>query len=473
MAVVALLAIMTSVSILFLAALSLVSDQNKRGAFHANQEKALYYAEAGIQKYLFDLNRVYRYYEVQEVDKSVYEARLDVETAFHNGFYYLEVTPPDISHPYVTITSTGWAGNDYKNKCTVRAEARKKQFSQFIYVSDEEETTGGSEVWWITGDQIWGPLHTNGTLHIDGGPIFHGPVTYSVGIEQGSPYNPTFPTGYPKKTAQMTFPDSNEQVKDWAKKGGYYYNGRTCILLQGDQEDPLKQVKVRYWKDGVEYVEEKELPSNGVIYVDGSQGDDKWGKGMGNAFVSGTLKGRLTIAACNDIYITGKDPTNYNYDSATDTGGVKYSDANLSSSPVSDDMLGLIAGRFVRILHYDWPNNSSPYYRTSKGNVSPYNITIHAAIFALEKAYEFEKHNESPLNGTVTLAGSVTQKYRGAVGTFNDSGRVTGYIKNYTHDPRMAYDTPPHFLAPLNSGWEISSWRRVTTPSALAEVGMP
>ena len=30
--------------------------------------------------------------------------------------------------------------------------------------------------------------------------------------------------------------------------------------------------------------------------------------------------------------------------------------------------------------------------------------------------------------------------------------------KNYAHDIRMMYDSPPHFLKPDGSGWEITEW---------------
>jgi hypothetical protein len=44
------------------------------------------------------------------------------------------------------------------------------------------------------------------------------------------------------------------------------------------------------------------------------------------------------------------------------------------------------------------------------------NITIHGALFALNKSYEFEKYNSGKF-GTITLVGSICQNRRGGVGT--------------------------------------------------------
>jgi hypothetical protein len=104
---------------------------------------------------------------------------------------------------------------------------------------------------------------------------------------------------------------------------------------------------------------------------------------------------------------------------------------------------------------------SSSYDET---NVALQNINIHAALFALNKSYEFEKYNSGKF-GTITIVGSICQNRRGAVGTSDPwTGQsVSGYSnKDYTHDRRMSYDTPPHFLEPTNAGWEIVSWKRVT-----------
>ena len=57
--------------------------------------------------------------------------------------------------------------------------------------------------------------------------------------------------------------------------------------------------------------------------------------------------------------------------------------------------------------------------------------------------------------GTITVNGAVAQRYRGTVGTGSGS---TGYFKNYTYDQRMKYQSPPFFLNPIDSAWQIVTW---------------
>lgn len=465
------------VTVLGFTAAHLVESQTRMGLGYAGREQALHFAEAGLNKYLWHLNKDSRYYDEDTFANDdawpgrvfdaagglIYQAPAGTPGNTGNihlhGRYYLEVVQPGPGRPVVTIRSTGWRADDPSNRVTVAVEVHKRQFAQNIFVTSMERLPNGTtKVWWITGDRVRGPLHTNGQLFINGDPVFEDAVTYSgADPEMASGSNPSFPPGYPQRTAELAFPASNSQLRTQAQLNGYYYNGRTCLRLAGDQ------VIVRH-RDGSAVT--RPLPPNGVIYVDGLSGSSagKWALGTGNVFVSGTLDGRLTIAAANDIYLTGRDPTNYTYASAAVTGGVRYADTNFTGTDPTDDMLGLVANRYVRILHYNWPTTSGG--TTTGIDVAPHDITIHAALFALDWAFEYEEYDDPPVKGTITLVGSLTQRYRGAVGTFSSSTgqRLSGYLKDYAHDPRMAYDTPPHFLEPVNAGWEIVNWRHAPDP---------
>lgn len=457
------------ISILIFTAAFIVQSQLTTGSRYGNREKSLSYAEAGINRYLWHLNKDSKYYE-----KTTFltgEVQPLVKTSYQNGYFYIGIVLPTTAKPVVTIRSTGWSMDDPNNKITVEVQVHKKSFTQSVYLSGAEQTPdNGSAVWWITGDDMFGPIHSNGSINIDGDPEFHDKVTYSgtaPNIQSGS--HPIFAiTGDPEKVPQLAFPASNSQLKTLAQLGGYYYNGRTCIYMHGSSIDVRRyDITTRAWI----YQTNVSLPSNGVIFVDGSA-NNQWDVNTGNAFISGKLDGRLTVAAANNIYITGKDPTNTSYTNATTTNGVTYqipvfTGSWVLSSPISDDMLGLVANGYVRILHSNWPTTSSPYYTSNNASdVAPTNITIEAAIFALNWAFEYENYNQGNLKGNITFSGSITQKYRGAVGTFNSGSntRVTGYNKQYYHDPRMAYDSPPHFLEPTNAGWEMMDWVQVANP---------
>lgn len=244
-----------------------------------------------------------------------------------------------------------------------------------------------------------------------------------------------------------------------------------------------------------------DLPKNGVIYVNGNTGDNgdnssnrnvyKFDRDYGNVFVSGQLDGRLTICAANDLFITGHDPcdwrhpdriSNFNRGINEDNKpGVTYSTTDFSQimngsdwvrtevEGNGDDMLGLVAGQCIRIIHYNWPSQlaSNDYSWGGRGlfidlrppiDVAPLNIYIYAALFVRDISYGFEYAEDGSNKGEINLVGSITQRYRGFVGTTGG----TGYNKIYSHDPRMLYDAPPYFVEPANTGWLSAKWRETS-----------
>jgi hypothetical protein len=58
----------------------------------------------------------------------------------------------------------------------------------------------------------------------------------------------------------------------------------------------------------------------------------------------------------------------------------------------------------------------------------------------------------------LTVTGAIAQRYRGPVGTFSGSNLASGYAKNYNYDQRLKYDSPPKFLDPVASAWEVVTW---------------
>ena len=89
------------------------------------------------------------------------------------------------------------------------------------------------------------------------------------------------------------------------------------------------------------------MPQSSVIYIK-------------DLYISGVLDGRLTILVEGNIYITRRDPTDYNYNNAKYTGGIEYANTNiptLTENPIdpSDDMLGLVSNGNIYVHSYGWP----------------------------------------------------------------------------------------------------------------------
>jgi hypothetical protein len=65
--------------------------------------------------------------------------------------------------------------------------------------------------------------------------------------------------------------------------------------------------------------------------------------------------------------------------------------------------------------------------------------------------------------GNLTIVGAIAQRYRGPVGTFSGGSIYSGYTKNYAYDQRLKYDSPPKFLNPVASAWQVVTWSECKT----------
>jgi hypothetical protein len=92
----------------------------------------------------------------------------------------------------------------------------------------------------------------------------------------------------------------------------------------------------------------------------------------------------------------------------------------------------------------------------ANGNQSP---TISAPLLTVAHSVIIQFPNSGAPLGTLTVSGAIAQRYRGTVGAFNSSGTlVSGYAKSYMYDQRLKYDSPPYFLDPVKSAWQVVTW---------------
>lgn len=512
------LALMVILMILGISAISMANNQTKMVSVHQQREKALHFAEAGIHHYMSELSLDPTFYS-SNANKELQNKEIDYKDPEDEnkviGKYIISASEPDINHPYIYITSTGWL-KDSNFKRTVTVKLQKRDLLQNAVTTN----TGGDGVLWFTkryirGDKIYGPLHVNGDLVVnakvgdayagpDGkaGPNFYGKVTYSgkytddaeifSWLAHGEPYfdERYNPGGKPQQVEPLGMLSLNEDIELETRNTKYSFQGRTCIYLNGD--------KMTIVNKNTKVIDNESLPANGIIYVKGKTGNNKWGMDTANVFVSGTLDGRLTIAAENDIYITASDPTNWSQVISTPaTGGVFYQSlknkgftaenaqnmlANNETTELladCDDMLGLIANRNVRILRYNWPKKDGYWIKTLSRNynVAPYDMTIHAVINAVTGSFEYEDNRVSgDKKGELLVVGSIMQNRTGALAGYALNlydfevlpdllhDRLSGYGRTFVHDPRLMYESPPRFVGPNQSGWEMIEWKEVSNP---------
>ena len=174
-------------------------------------------------------------------------------------------------------------------------------------------------------------------------------------------------------------------------------------------------------------------PTN-VTYQQTSTG--KFYGACGDIYVSGTYSTGLTLAAADNIVITGNLLNN--------------TDTNAQTMPTGTATMGLVANQYVRVYH----PVTNPGSSTSCSGSTP-NLTIDAAILTLSHSF-FVDNFDCGATATLTIHGAMAQKYRGAVATSGNGGvTATAYAKNYNYDDRLRILLPPYLFDLQDTSWQI------------------
>lgn len=147
----------------------------------------------------------------------------------------------------------------------------------------------------------------------------------------------------------------------------------------------------------------------------------------GDVFVKGDLKGQVTVAAENYVYVTGD---------------LKYTNAE-------SDLLGLVGNNAIWVWNPVKSDGS-----TLLGNDGR---QIDAAILSVGHSFQVQNYTKGGNRGTLTVNGAIAQKFRGIV-----RNGTNGYAKNYQYDERFRYTAPPKFLSPVTTTYGVSIWIEVS-----------
>lgn len=469
---------------------------------------ALASAEAGIDDYLLRLNQDGNYW-----DYSAAKPAPDANKAFSQWvpvpgpanagqFRYTPNSSTVETDGTVKLEASGRVG---KTTRTLKVTLRRRNFLDYVYFTDYETRDPVSylpeqyqaycsrhtyddppRADWCTNivfyggsdrtDVIKGPLHSNDGIRIFGTPDFRGetssswanpPVANKRWIDGSGSSNPRFAyPDDPRFAGTLDIPPSNEQLRtetDLVVGGtGCLYTGPTKIALTADAKMTVTSPYTKSTNAGCGGAAPNgtsvSLPPNGVVYVqslpasssnpnyraEGCTGYPISGFPLsgditpyrcqdGDVLLSGTLDGQLTIGSENNIVITG-DVT---YESST------------------DDLLGLVAANYVEVynpVQYNSSNNTWSNLLSSAARPKQ----IDAAILSVRHSFRVQNYNRGGALGTLKVTGAIAQKYRGIVGTFGNTS--TGYEKDYNYDARLKYRSPPHFIDPVASEWQIKVW---------------
>lgn len=317
----------------------------------------------------------------------------------------------------VTATATMRGPDDntslYEDKIyKIKIIMQPSSFSKFAYYSVVE-----NNVWWVSKDTVWGPLHTQDQLQLDGKPVFWGKVTAQRGLfKKNVTTKAEFHGGY-QGGVSITMPANMDPLTAAAEEGGRRVQGMNLSLT-------FNVGGTVTYKEGTaaaQTVPVSTYAPNGVIVVTG-----------GDLRIKGTVSGHLTVASIRE---------NGNNGNVWLDDDVKY--ATDPSDPNCNDMLGIVATQDIWVTD-NAANNS--------------NITIHASMFCEKGGFKAEGYNTRPIAGAINLVGGIQNNARGPVGTFNPNTGVIGhgFYKNYKYDNRLMTDSPPMY--PTTGSYEIVSW---------------
>lgn len=498
------------ISTMGIALLSLTRSEVKLSVLQKESTDSFYLADSGAERAISWLEKQDG---PPNTIPSPFDGSVDIEGlggGYYNVAIVPDFTTAEFEREYV-ITCTAHSG-DSESRRTVETRVKVESFAGFAYFSDIELMPDDvTKIWFRTGDVIGGKLHSNDIIHISGEPLFMGHLTtpqehiehmyneYHTGLD----YNdfPNFVDGFALKAPEIDLkkvrnrdlsdtsdPRSLESItlgpsdldvtipgvyipnNGVTTNGGIYVSGDAeeitlgtddlgnskIMVVQGTGDskvttkiiidDVMRSTKVTKY-DNYDNVIEESGPygriTNGLLYVKGMV------KNLHGDRIDGGLKGRLTIAATDDIEISGDVLYNSRVEQDLD-----LSDPNVDLSTI-EDSLGLVSSQDIYVKRY------------ATGSSDPDDIEINAIIMALDESFYYDGYNTT-LKGTLKTFGGFIQVRRGAVGMFNpySGAKVYGFTKDYHYDKRMAStdpdipsSIPPYF--PTTGYYGKISWREI------------
>lgn len=481
-------------------------------ARHAvDRAAALQAAEAGVEDYLQRLGSTsgYAQYSASNPDSPenpAFTGWVPVPGGSSGEYFRYAVDTSAYGQGKVYLIASGAAGANKSVVRTVKVALHEQGFSDYLYFSDHEIVNPalsgysiancGEYMWQLNAtktaqvgynyygpdmsscsseiisfgnsDVLNGAVATNDAIHVCGAPTFQQNVsaTYdnATSLDNNGQYSyggpgswldtcgsgaPSFATAsasnlQPAAMPLDPFPTTNTTLQADTTVahggGGCSYTGPITVAFStnagvGQMTVTLGSGSTATSANPSVYscTGTVPLPPNGVLY-------DATASGCGsascqaNVSVSGTVAGAVTVGSDNTITVVGSL--------------LKYGGTGTTN------LIGLSAAQYIKIMHGtdctqnygNWPADCLP------------NLEIDAAMVALNGSVYVDNWTSGSPMGTLKLWGSLAQEYRGAVGTLDSHGTVSGYAKSYTWDSYLQYLTPPYFTQPTLPSWSKTSF---------------
>lgn len=485
-----------------------------------NWNASLAASEAGIEDYLYRLNRNGNYWLYDKNNPPP-----DGNLAF-NQYVGIPGAQTESTFTYtpdassikvdgtIKLTVSGRVRNATR---TIYATLRRRSFLDYLYYTDYETKDPARyvkppdpftpaeaqtkcakhyyegrdsqciRIFFISQDTINGPLHTNDAMNISGNPQFKGNTSTSWDDPAGKRWlgsgslsfaNP----GDPKYVPPLTMPPSNLSLKSETNPllggTGCLYTGPTQITMNSTG---TYNVVSPFTKDpmnaGCGPGSGLPLPQNGVIFVQNvpsDPADPNYTAGCPYPINNGyqyppglpvPISQDKTIYGCRDgdTFVLGTLKGQLTI--AAEHNVVIVDHVKYQSGVTGSDLLGLVANNYVEIFHpvKCTTGNDATCNLNRKSGTKFTNPIVQAANLSVQHSFIVQHYEAGSPLGNLNVTGVIAQRYRGPVGTFSGPSIYSGYAKSYVYDGRLKYLSPPRFLDPVKASWQTVTWGEIGT----------
>jgi hypothetical protein len=529
-------------------ALSFLGNSTRMAHSTRAMDQAFYAAEAGIARALsfvfgegggaatgiyspnFDVDENNAYYPFGQNWISLDEG---INTASGNDRAAMRVEIwKDAINPIWHIRSTGRTLNPRPLYRTITVDISIGSFSRYAFYADAHLTAiNGGPIWLKSGETFNGVVHSNHHLWchgLGGDPlVFNSDVTiYGEDVNYSEATNVVYNALKDTDAEIIELPSDLSRLTDAGNDGGLSLplDDPWTTGAPGTYVDPVPNInnyRFVFNSNGTVTVTNVDAQtwagSSGNPYspmtVDLSSINGAIVVYNGNAFVSGTVNGRATIAALSNDANTNL--IGYKTNVRTDGNVIIENNIIYESHPLDsgggydlsdsrdfsgvDDALGLIAERYMALdgsmpstaiidAHLMMTGQSSPNPDITTWNQSTDPFYQHGVAVGQDGAFYVEDglrrdlserwtgvSDNEPGNGnriwgwvktgTIYLTGGMVQFIRGLNGYFNSStgSMLYGFDRNYNFDSRFMTTPPPYY--PLIPDLVVVGWKDVSSTS--------
>jgi len=333
---------------------------------------------------------------------------------------YVDIQKPGSDTVRIKVKTWGKAFDNDQSVFVSKSDSISAYFAYNMPISKYFWFTNlEGNVYWTTGDTVWGPMHTNTVIKTWDAPVFYGKVTAKAGITP----NPLSKKNKAEFNGGWEIGVENELPTDMsylineatAANGGAPLNTK-CVYD--------KETLFDFQADGSVIRTVQGLPPDTVKIADIAPTGAL--RSTEDIRVKGVFNGSMSMYTTKNIYIDDD---------------LVYAD-NPEANPNSDDILGLVANNDVLITENAANNND---------------CNIQACVMAVNGNYGAENYATRPVSGVLRFTGSIVQNHRGPVGTFSyGAGIKSGFSKRYRFDARLSSISPPHY--PFIKSLRLVAW---------------